>query len=397
MMPSMLGHRSRRSRTLGLTALVLLALCGTGLWCRRDLQGLALLLRAADAQGWPRRLADVGREPVGASLVLIPTDQGAVRARIYRPRHVGGRPLIVVTGVHPAGMNEPRLLRLARALASTGHLVVTPELPDLRQFTLTPAVTRAVEQVTAWTAAQPTLTADGHVTLLGVSFSGGLAVVAAGRPSLREAVQAVITIGGHDDLPRVLRRFCTPPAAQDGPLPHLYGMAVVLLQQADTLVPPSQRDAFAAAVRRFLQASYDERLDVAMARAEYADIDRAARQMEAPARDWLTHLVARDVAGLATRLATACAAATADDAPAASPALSPARAPLPTAPLFLLHGRTDTLILSDESARLAARAAAGRPVRLLVTDALTHADASSTTGLRAVAALAHFWGEALAR
>ena len=396
-MPPTLRHRSLHGRTLGLTVLLLLVLCGAGLWRRRDLRGLALLLRAADAQGWQRRLADIGREPVGASLVVIPTDQGTVRARLYRPRHVSGRTVVVVTGVHPAGMNEPRLLRLARALASTGHLVVTPELPDLRQFSLTPSVTRAVEQVTAWTAAQPTLAADGRVTLLGVSFSGGLAVVAAGRPMLRDAVQAVITIGGHDDLPRVMRRFCTPPGALDGPLPHLYGMAIMLLQQSETLVPPSQRDAFATAVRRFLQASYDERLDVAMARAEYADIDRAARQMDAPSRDWLTRLVARDAGGLAIRLATACTAATADDAPAASPTLSPARAPLPSAPLFLLHGRTDTLILPDESARLAARAAAGRPVRLLVTDALTHADASSTTDLLDVAALAHFWGEALAR
>jgi hypothetical protein len=44
---------------------------------------------------------------------------------------------------------------------------------------------------------------------MGISFSGGLSVVAAGRPSLAHRVAYVFSLGGHDDIGRVLRYLCT--------------------------------------------------------------------------------------------------------------------------------------------------------------------------------------------
>ena len=44
---------------------------------------------------------------------------------------------------------------------------------------------------------------------MGISFSGGLAVVAAGRPTLRNHLLYVFSFGGDDDLRRVLKYFCT--------------------------------------------------------------------------------------------------------------------------------------------------------------------------------------------
>ena len=49
--------------------------------------------------------------------------------------------------------------------------------------------------------------------MMGISFSGGLSIVAAGRPSLANRVAYVFSFGGHDDLPRVLRYLCTGTAA----------------------------------------------------------------------------------------------------------------------------------------------------------------------------------------
>ena len=51
--------------------------------------------------------------------------------------------------------------------------------------------------------------AGSPVGLMGISFSGGLSIVAAGRPTLRDRVAYVFSFGGHDDLPRVLRYLCT--------------------------------------------------------------------------------------------------------------------------------------------------------------------------------------------
>jgi hypothetical protein len=44
---------------------------------------------------------------------------------------------------------------------------------------------------------------------MGISFAGGLSVVAAGRPALRDHVAYVFSFGGHGDMQRVLRYLCS--------------------------------------------------------------------------------------------------------------------------------------------------------------------------------------------
>ena len=87
---------------------------------------------------------------------------------------------MLVAGIHPAGINEPRLVALAEDLAATGVAVLTPEIPDMARFRITPHATDVIEDVTAWLAAQGELAPDGRVGLMGISFSGGLWSLAAG-------------------------------------------------------------------------------------------------------------------------------------------------------------------------------------------------------------------------
>src|SRR5262249_39929370 len=158
---------------------------------------------------------------------------------------------------------EPRLVGLATELSASGIRIVTPDIPDLSQFAITPAITDAIEQSAGWLAGQPQFAPDGRVGMMGISFSGGLSVVAAGRPSRQGRVAYVFSFGGHGDLPRVLRYLCTgvepaPPGSgsaleqvrlkpdatdsrgtrpqadlAQAPRPHDYGVAVILLGTAD--------------------------------------------------------------------------------------------------------------------------------------------------------------------
>jgi dienelactone hydrolase len=61
--------------------------------------------------------------------------QEQVRARLYLPE---GRPnapsLIVLHGVHHLGIDEPRLEAFATAIANCGIRVLTPELPDIKDY-----------------------------------------------------------------------------------------------------------------------------------------------------------------------------------------------------------------------------------------------------------------------
>ena len=70
--------------------------------------------------------------------------------------------------------------------------------------------------------------------MMGISFAGGLSIVAAGRPALRDRVAVVLSLGGHGDLPRTLRYLCTgiQPDGERLP-PHDYGVVIILLGVAD--------------------------------------------------------------------------------------------------------------------------------------------------------------------
>ena len=112
-----------------------------------------------------------------------------------------------------------------------------------------------IEDAGRWLSQQPRLARDGRIGMMGISFAGGLATVAAGRPALREHVAFVFAFGGHSHFPRVLRFLSTgmepaglppdgSPAGTPVPerhrRPHDYGVAVLLLGLADRCVPAIQ-------------------------------------------------------------------------------------------------------------------------------------------------------------
>src|SRR5438270_1619513 len=224
------------------------ALLALGFIVRPYVHGLSFVIRAAEMQGVARRLADIDTRPERERVVSIPTPRGPLRARVYeaRPSH---RSALLTSGLHPSGIDEPRLVRLARQLSGSGVTIVTPDIPELSQFEITPAITDAIERAGTWLALESGFAPDHAVGLMGISFSGGLSIVAAGRPSLAGHVAYVFAFGGHDDLPRVLRYLCTgsepyPPhelgLQSDRPFvlaPHDYGVAVILLGAADRVVP----------------------------------------------------------------------------------------------------------------------------------------------------------------
>ena len=95
------------------------------------------------------------------------------------------------------GIEEPRLTALANDLAGSGVMVMTIALPDLQHYQLTIKSTDVIEDAVRWMAQRPDLAPDGRVGVIGISFAGGLSIVAAGRPSIRDKVAYVVSFGGH--------------------------------------------------------------------------------------------------------------------------------------------------------------------------------------------------------
>jgi dienelactone hydrolase len=355
----------------------------------------AMILRAAGTGGALGRAARWDARAVSDRIESIATPDGQVRVRIFAPAGKAGSSVLLVSGVHPDGIDEPRLVDLARDLAATGVTVVTPEIPDLMQYRLTARVTDTIEHAAEWMADQRALSGSNRIGMIGVSFSGGLSVVAAGRPSLRDRVAYVLSFGGHGNLPRVLRYFCTgvePPLPGGHTThrpPHDYALAVLLHQAAELAVPQDQVVQLRRGIQTFLQASALARMDQARA-LQVLEGGRALQdQLPEPSRTLMALVNNRDVAALGTRLLPYL------DRLGQDPALSPDRSPAPAAAVYLLHGSDDNVIPAVESELLAAHLKDTTRVRTLLSGSLTHVDLSNRPTLTDTWRMIAFWKAAL--
>jgi dienelactone hydrolase len=381
-----------RGRPLAwLTPLVIAALAGT-LIARPSVHGLSFVIRAADMHGVARRIADLDTDSASERALTIATTRGPLIGRLYEPAGTAHRTVLLTSGLHPAGINEPRLVALARHLSASGVAAFTPDIPELSQFTITPAITDAIESAAIWLADHAGTTADRRIGLMGISFSGGLSVVAAGRPALRDRVAYVFSFGGHDDLPRVLKYLSTgvEPGGRLRP-PHDYGVAVMLLALADRMVPPAQVEPLGASVRRFLWASHLDRVDKPAADREFAALRIIAHEMPEPSATLLGYVNDRDVVHLGPALLPYIGTYGTD------PSLSPSQSPMSAAPVFLLHGADDNVIPAVESQFLRDDFRGRAPVRLLVSGLISHAEADQAVHAADVIKLAAFWGDLLSR
>ena len=324
--------------------------------------------------------------------VPIPWRGGSLWTRAYQPRHEHGRAILLVPGVHAAGIEEPRLVGFARDLAGMGHPVLTVDLPDLAHYEITPRSTDMIEDAAAWMTRRPEYRGrDGRIGMMGISFGGGLTLVAAGRPSMLNAVAFAMSFGGHGDLPRTLQYLCTgiQPDGASRP-PHDYGLAIVLLGVADKVVPTDQSQALREAILSFLEASRLDMVDKTRAAAEFARAKSLEAALTEPARTYMKYVNERDVVRLGPVLLPYLAER------GGNPALSPARSNAPACPVYLLHGTDDNVVPAIESVLLARDfRARGVTVHELATPLITHAEVDRRATVTAIWRLIDFWTKLL--
>lgn len=350
----------------------------------------SFVVRAAGIGGWPEALAERNAVQVQEFALSTPTRYGDVGSRLYRPQGLIRRTVILVSGIHPFGIEEPRLKGLARDLAASGFAVLTPELPDLTRYSITPGSTDMIEDTARWAAGRSDLaTGDGRIGLMGISFSGGLSVVAAGRPALRHRVAFAFSVGGHGNLLRVLRYLCTG-IEPDGTYrkPHDYSLAVVSFALADELVPADQVGPLRHAIETFLSGSAHDGQDAERARRYFEQAGEMERKLPEPAAALMRDINTRNVASLGRRLLPHIHVL-------GHPSVSPEHSPAPEAETYLLHGAGDNVIPAAESELLARYLAGKTEVRLLISPLIIHAEVERPSAIREIWRLISFWEELL--
>jgi dienelactone hydrolase len=393
-----------RLRTLAAAGVAVVTLAAMSApFFRSYTRSSALIVRMSGLNGPVAEALEWERVPVATYDTQVPSTHGNLRARLYVPDHVR-RAIVLVAGVNALGIDEPRLYGLAHELANVGYAVLTPELPDLQRYDITPRTTDMIEDAGVWLSNQPRLARDGRVGLVGISFAGGLSVVAAGRPALRGRAAFVLTFGGHANFQRVLRFLCSgmepappagsgdaPPGAERHRLPHDYGVVIVLLGGADRVVPPEQVEPLRAAILTFLRASHYDLIDQRKAAAVFAEARRMTRELPEPARTFMTQVNDRDVESLGRTFLPLV------DQASHSPALSPDRSPAPACPVYILHGADDNVVPAVESQWLSRYLEGRTRTRTLLSRVITHAELNSDQDRREIWQLVDFFASLLRR
>ena len=185
-----------------------------------------------------------------------------VRGRLYLPSNRDRAPgLVMVHGVHRKSIDEPRLMHLATTLAESSIAVFTPEVRELADYRIESRSVQTVRDAAAYLAT--TLSHKG-VGVMGMSFGGGLAMLAPrANRAHGEPISFAVSIGGHCDLGRVLGFFVegkayNPDGTQLSLSPHPYGILVLAFKHIAELFPATDRAHAEAAIRRWLWEEHEQ-------------------------------------------------------------------------------------------------------------------------------------------
>ncbi len=309
----------------------------------------------------PRLLRPIAAMPVATKTLTIPSSTGLVQARLYTPTPAPNAPgLVLIPGIHYLGMDEPRLAAFARSMASCGLRVLTPELPDSRDYRIQPSDVQAIGDSVQWLQ-----NATGRpVGLMGLSFSGGLALMAAAEPPFSNEISFVFSVGAHDDLYRIATFYVTdadplPDGDIERATPNNYGPWILEYEHLEDFLP----QADVATIRPVLRARLYE--NSALEKKLLAKLTNAQKAEYARIIDTLHQDIALFTSN--KKHAAEMAAVSPDGHLAGL-----------HVPVYLLHGRGDTLIPFAEAEWLAQDLPHGTVKELLVSPLIAHVSTNTS-------------------
>jgi pimeloyl-ACP methyl ester carboxylesterase len=349
-----------RAKSKLLWAALILLLLAAGAWpLRYELRSYAFLAQflnpaAADA------IVRLERHEVNAQDVVVQMAGGAVRGRLYNPRGLARPPgMLLVHGIHHLGIDEPRLMNFARAAASSGFSVLTPEVAALADYHVDGASVDTIGESTAWLEQR---LGTGPVTMVGVSFAGGLSLLAARDPRYAPHIRALVLMGAYASLERVCRFLATseavlPDGRSEPYRAHDYGASVFVYSNLDRFFPPGDLPVAHDALRDWLWE-------------QPADAQALVPKLSPAGRETIEILMARQIERIRPKMLETIQA----KAPQLA-ALSPEGrlAGLHT-PVFILHGAIDDIIPSTESLWLEKEIPRADLRDALITPAFSHVD-----------------------
>lgn len=322
----------------------------------------------------------IGRHEVSAAEVSFPSPRGQTPARLYLPAGVDRPPgLVIVHGVHRLGIDEPRLAGFSRAVASAGIAVLTPELSELVAFRIAP---EAIGTIGA-AASDLRHRLGTRVGVLGLSFAGGLSIMAACDETWSNDMSFVVSVGGHDDLGRVLRFFATneielPDGSSRHVTAHDYGPLVLVYGSIERFFPPEDVLTAREALKHWLWEEFD------IARQKAGGLGPRSRERMQALFDHKLGTIRPELEAEIERQRPRL--------PEVSPSSCIAGVRMP---IFLLHGEGDVVIPASETLWAARHAPPPWLQESLISRAVSHVELHGEPGIPDMAKLVHFMARML--
>jgi len=325
------------------------------------------------ARGW---IADYGVHPVEVHNTTFDFRGTPLPARVYLPRGIGFAPgIVVVHGMHEAGIDEPRLVAFARTLASSGFFVMTPLIPALADYRVEPQSVDVIGTAVESFAHELNVP---RVGALAISFSGGLTLLAAADPQYAPYFAWVASVGGYYDLAHVLRFFATgeavrPAGSVEHLKPHEYGPLIVIYDDAEDFFPAPDVELARAAIKLLL--------------AGHGKVSEALTQKMTPAGQQVMQEIYHQQRASFTPAILAEIDKRREQLAAVSPA---GHLRFVRVPVLLLHGSDDDVIPPTEPLWLKQHVPTQQLVAALVSPAIGHVEVGGKSSLRDQLGLVHW-------
>ena len=360
--------------------LLFVVLIALAYYFRYEPASYALLMRFTDPQAsGPLLRWETHR--VTAEEITIPTTSGPMRARLYLPEGVSHpHGMVAVHGIHHLGMDEPRLVSFAKAIAGSGLVVLTPQVDSLADYHVDGSSIPMIGESAGWLEQR---LGNGPVTVTGISFAGGLSLLAAGDSRYAPHIRALVLIGAYDDLARVSRFLATgvqelPDGTKEPHPAHDYGASVFVYAHLSQFFPTADLDAAHEVLRDWLWEQPDK-------------AKGAMQKLSLPARATMDALLNRRIDDVRARILSAIQADSAE-----LTAISPhGHVDDIHVPVYILHGSADNIIPPAESLWLAKDIPRVEVNDVLITSAFSHVDPQKDASLKEELRLVRFVGDVL--
>jgi pimeloyl-ACP methyl ester carboxylesterase len=368
---------SRRTKTLLLIWLLVLVCLGIRLMADSHLRALSLLVRFSEPQA-QGLAASFANHPVVEEQATAQTSRGIVKYRTFTPKDVTNPPsILLLHGVHHLGIDDPRLINLSRAMAMSGVQIIAPELKDLTEYHVSPETVDDIGTDAAYFSRR----SGKRVGVIGLSFAGGLALIAASRPEYADKMGFVLAVGSHDSMSRVAKFFASnvlvrPDGSQEHFQAHEYGVLILAYSHLEDFfsgadIPPAHE-----ALRRHLwEQPALESASNALTPQGRSELDLLENH-----RDRMEQAMLQEV----------------DRHTGEMDAVSPAgKMSGMHVPVYLLHGAGDSVIPPSESLWLAQDIPHDDLRAVLISQALVHVDMDKKVSFSDEWALVHFMAKIL--